>query len=151
MTVDRTRGYRAFQAVNAVVLTTVVVVTLYPFINIVARSFSEEAFIRSGQVNLVPRGFNLTTYGIVTTVNFSTSRRDGSAHSGPGTATTFPGVGGSVTTPLSAITSVSSIGGWSTGADDGAAQPARTVIQGHLRWPGTPSEIAVRHPRPSEL
>jgi putative aldouronate transport system permease protein len=67
VTVDRTRGYRAFQAVNAVVLTAVVVVTLYPFVNIVARSFSEEAYIRSGQVNLVPRGFNLTTYGIVTT------------------------------------------------------------------------------------
>lgn len=59
------RGYRVFQAVNAVILTGVVVVTLYPFINIIARSFSEEHFIRSGQVNLVPRGFNLTTYKIV--------------------------------------------------------------------------------------
>jgi putative aldouronate transport system permease protein len=59
------RGYRAFQVVNAVILTVVVVVTLYPFINILARSFSGEHFIRSGQVNLWPRGFNLTTYKTV--------------------------------------------------------------------------------------
>ena len=56
------RGYRVFQAVNAVVLTAVVVLTLYPFVNIVARSFSGEQEIRAGQVTLVPRGFNLTTY-----------------------------------------------------------------------------------------
>jgi putative aldouronate transport system permease protein len=60
-----TRGYRVFQAVNAVILTMVVVVTLYPFANIIARSFSETSYIRTGQVNLWPRGFNLTTYGYV--------------------------------------------------------------------------------------
>ncbi|WP_246083622.1 carbohydrate ABC transporter permease [Nonomuraea diastatica] len=65
MTLAKSRGYRAFQVVNAVVLTGVVVVTLYPFINIVARSFSEERYILSGEVNLIPRGFNLTTYQIV--------------------------------------------------------------------------------------
>jgi putative aldouronate transport system permease protein len=65
VTLAKSRGYRAFQVVNAVVLTGVVVVTLYPFINIVARSFSEERYILSGEVNLIPRGFNLTTYRIV--------------------------------------------------------------------------------------
>jgi putative aldouronate transport system permease protein len=59
------RGYRVFRVVNVVVLIGVVIVTLYPFINIIARSFSSEAYIQSGQVNLVPRGFNLTTYRIV--------------------------------------------------------------------------------------
>src|SRR5262249_17732107 len=59
------RGYRTFKLVNALLLVGVVVVTLYPFVNIIARSFSAEAFIQSGQVNLVPRGFNLTTYRIV--------------------------------------------------------------------------------------
>jgi putative aldouronate transport system permease protein len=53
-----TRGYRIFQAVNAIALTAVVVLTLYPFVNILARSFSGEYEIRSGQVNL-------TTYRIV--------------------------------------------------------------------------------------
>jgi putative aldouronate transport system permease protein len=62
-----TRGYRVFQAINAVILTGVVFLTLYPFINIIARSFSAEGYILSGQVNLLPRGFNLTTYRVVTT------------------------------------------------------------------------------------
>ena len=57
-----TRGYRVFQAANGVVLTLVVVVTLFPFVNILSRSFSGEHAIRSGQVTLWPRGFNLTTY-----------------------------------------------------------------------------------------
>ncbi|BEL03500.1 carbohydrate ABC transporter permease [Actinoplanes sichuanensis] len=57
-----TRGYRVFQLVNGFVLTLVVLVTLFPFVNIVARSFSGEQEIRSGQVSIWPKGFNLTTY-----------------------------------------------------------------------------------------
>jgi putative aldouronate transport system permease protein len=60
------RGYRVFQVVNAVVLTGVVIVTLYPFVTIVARSLSDEAEIIAGRVNLVPRGFDLTAYRLVT-------------------------------------------------------------------------------------
>jgi putative aldouronate transport system permease protein len=62
-----TRGYRVFQVANALVLAGVVVVTLYPFVNIVAQSFSSENAIRSGAVNLVPHGFNVTTYKTVMT------------------------------------------------------------------------------------
>ncbi|MEN3540777.1 carbohydrate ABC transporter permease [Microbispora sp. ZYX-F-249] len=65
MTVDRTRGYRVFRAVNAVILTGVVIVTLYPFVNIVARSLSDEFAIRAGKVNLVPVGFTFRTYEFV--------------------------------------------------------------------------------------
>jgi putative aldouronate transport system permease protein len=60
-----TRGYRVFQRANGVILTLVVVVTLYPFVNIIARSFSGERQIRAGDVTLWPKGFNLTTYKIV--------------------------------------------------------------------------------------
>lgn len=60
-----TRGHRVFQGVNGAVLTLVVVVTLYPFVNIIARSFSGERQIRAGEVTLWPQGFNLTTYKIV--------------------------------------------------------------------------------------
>ncbi|MCX4765611.1 carbohydrate ABC transporter permease [Streptomyces sp. NBC_01275] len=60
-----TRGYRVFQGVNGVILTLVVAVTLYPFLNIIARSFSGERQIRAGEVTLLPKGFNLTTYKIV--------------------------------------------------------------------------------------
>ncbi|WP_246107054.1 carbohydrate ABC transporter permease [Pseudonocardia kunmingensis] len=59
------RAYRAFRVVNTVVLLGVVAVTLYPFLNIVAQSFSDEAAIRAGEVNLLPRGFNTVTYQLV--------------------------------------------------------------------------------------
>ncbi|MFJ8822823.1 carbohydrate ABC transporter permease [Streptomyces sp. NPDC102467] len=63
---DRTtRGHRIFQGVNGAILTLVVAVTLYPFVNIIARSFSGERQIRAGEVTLWPKGFNLTTYKIV--------------------------------------------------------------------------------------
>lgn len=59
------RGYRIFRVVNTVVLIGVVVVTLYPFLNIVARSLSEEAYIIAGKVTVVPRGFDLTAYKLL--------------------------------------------------------------------------------------
>ncbi|MEV0428747.1 carbohydrate ABC transporter permease [Micromonospora sp. NPDC050495] len=59
------RGFRVFQVVNAIVLTGIVVVTLYPFVNIVARSLSDNAYIVAGQVNLIPRGFNIAAYKAV--------------------------------------------------------------------------------------
>ena len=59
------RGYRVFQVVNALVLTVVVVATLYPLVNILARSFSSEGYINAGEVSLIPKGFNITTYKAV--------------------------------------------------------------------------------------
>lgn len=59
------RGYRVFRAVNVVILCGVVVVTLFPFVNIIAQSFSSEHYIDAGQVGLLPKGFNLTTYRAV--------------------------------------------------------------------------------------
>lgn len=59
------RGYRVFQVVNGAVLLGVVFVTLYPFLNIIAQSFSGESAIRAGEVNLIPQGFNITTYQLV--------------------------------------------------------------------------------------
>ena len=56
------RGYRVFQVVNGLILTGVVVAIGYPFLNILARSFSGNTYIVDGQVNLWPRGFNVTTY-----------------------------------------------------------------------------------------
>ncbi|MDG4798097.1 carbohydrate ABC transporter permease [Micromonospora sp. WMMD1082] len=63
--IRQTRGYRAFQVANGIILTIVVIVTLYPFVNIVARSMSHERYILSGQVNLIPRGFTLSTYELL--------------------------------------------------------------------------------------
>jgi putative aldouronate transport system permease protein len=61
------RGYRVFQGVNAVILTFVVVITLYPFMNIIARSLSDQSAIVAGQVNLLPVRMNLTGYQLIVT------------------------------------------------------------------------------------
>ncbi|QAY64272.1 carbohydrate ABC transporter permease [Xylanimonas allomyrinae] len=63
--VKDTTGTRVFRVVNGVILTIVCAVTLYPFVNIVAKAFSAESYIAAGQVNLWPRGFNLTTFKAV--------------------------------------------------------------------------------------
>jgi putative aldouronate transport system permease protein len=58
-------GYRVFRVFNVVVLLLIVFVTFYPFLNMVAQSFSSEGNINAGRVNLIPRGFNLQTYKVV--------------------------------------------------------------------------------------
>ena len=47
---------RVFQVVNLAFLLVVVFLTLYPFLNIVARSLPAKGYINAGQVNLFPRG-----------------------------------------------------------------------------------------------
>jgi putative aldouronate transport system permease protein len=59
------RGYRVFRVANVGVLLLVMAATLYPFLMIVARSFSSDTAIRSGKVSIVPVGFDLTTYRLV--------------------------------------------------------------------------------------
>jgi putative aldouronate transport system permease protein len=59
------RGRRAFQVLNGVVLAGVLLATLYPFVNLLAQSFSSEPAIAAGHVDLIPKGFNLTTYRTV--------------------------------------------------------------------------------------
>lgn len=59
------RGYKVFRGFNLAAMILVIVVTLYPFLTIIAQSFSSDTAIRSGRVNLWPVGFNLTTYELV--------------------------------------------------------------------------------------
>lgn len=61
-TVKDTRGYRLFQVLNISALLIICGLTLYPFINLVAKAFSSEGAIVAGEVNLLPRGFNITTF-----------------------------------------------------------------------------------------
>lgn len=62
----RTKGERTFDLVNYVVLSVVAFATLYPMLNILAQSFSNEVAIRTSKVNLWPVGFNWQTYQAVT-------------------------------------------------------------------------------------
>lgn len=59
------QSYKVFKVVNVTFLLLVVFVTLYPFVNIIAQSFSSQDAIVSGKVNLIPVGFNTVTYGAV--------------------------------------------------------------------------------------
>ena len=54
--------YRVFQVFNVIVMVLICAATLYPFLYLVAQSFSSEAAIIKGQVKIIPVDFNLTTY-----------------------------------------------------------------------------------------
>jgi len=58
----QTGAYQVFRVVNAVILALVVAAVVFPFLNVLAQSFSSEKYINSGQVTIWPRGFNITTY-----------------------------------------------------------------------------------------
>lgn len=58
-------GYTVFRVFNIGGLLLVCFLTLYPFANLVAQAFSSEAYINTGQVNLLPRGFNVQTFTYV--------------------------------------------------------------------------------------
>jgi putative aldouronate transport system permease protein len=59
--VKETRGMKVFHVINVTFLLGLVVVTLYPFVNMIAMSFSSSGAITAGQVNLWPIGFNTST------------------------------------------------------------------------------------------
>ncbi|WP_454860861.1 carbohydrate ABC transporter permease [Promicromonospora soli] len=61
-----TRGYRLFTVLNTAVLVLVCLVTLYPFVTLIAQSFSSAGAIKAGLVNAFPVGFNIETYRAVT-------------------------------------------------------------------------------------
>ena len=52
-------GYTVFRWINLALLLLMCFLILYPFANLVAQAFSAEAYIITGQVNLLPRGFNV--------------------------------------------------------------------------------------------
>jgi len=63
--VKDTRGTKIFRYINYTFLTILCLLTIYPFINLIAVAFSSDAAIRTGQVNLWPVGFNITTFRAV--------------------------------------------------------------------------------------
>ncbi|MDC3416904.1 carbohydrate ABC transporter permease [Aquibacillus salsiterrae] len=57
--------YKLFKVFNVVVLLLIVYFTLFPFLSIVAQSFSSEVYIKAGEVSLIPKGFNVETYKVI--------------------------------------------------------------------------------------
>lgn len=58
-------AYRLFTYLNGFILIAIVFLTLFPFLNVVAQSFSGESQISSGEIFLWPKGFNIATYKAV--------------------------------------------------------------------------------------
>ncbi|MCU6709580.1 carbohydrate ABC transporter permease [Paenibacillus sp. J5C_2022] len=54
-----------FMAVNTIVLLLLVIVTLYPFLYMLAVSVSKDIYVMKGEVWLWPKGFNLEMYRMV--------------------------------------------------------------------------------------
>lgn len=61
----KTAGEIAYEIVIHTVLALVVVVCLLPFVTLLAKSFSREAFVLAGDVTLLPIGFNFDAYRVV--------------------------------------------------------------------------------------
>ena len=57
-----TSRYQMFQIFNNVLMVLICIATLYPFLYLVAQSFSSEQAIIQGKVSIIPVDFNLTTY-----------------------------------------------------------------------------------------
>ena len=55
-------SYKVFQVINYALISLFIFATLFPFLQIVAESFSSSSMIRGGHVTLIPRGFNIRTY-----------------------------------------------------------------------------------------
>lgn len=62
MHIRTSNGYRAFKVVNTIIMIFVVFITLYPFVYLVAQSFSSEAAVSAGKVTFFPIDFSLETY-----------------------------------------------------------------------------------------
>lgn len=59
------RGYQIFKIVNIVIMSVVVFITLYPFLYLVAQSFSSEGAIYAGKVSFFPVNFTAKTYKVI--------------------------------------------------------------------------------------
>lgn len=61
-TIKEPISYRIFTFFNNIIMIFVCLTTLYPFLYLVAQSFSSEQAISAGKVTLLPVGFNIDTY-----------------------------------------------------------------------------------------
>ena len=60
--IKQSNAYRVFTVCNTVLMALISAVMLYPFIYLIAQSFSSAAAINAGRVGLLPVDFNVDTY-----------------------------------------------------------------------------------------
>ncbi|MBE6023394.1 MAG: carbohydrate ABC transporter permease [Cellulosilyticum sp.] len=58
-------GYKIFKVVNFIIMAFVVFFTLYPFIYLIAQSFSSEGAIYAGEISFFPVDFTTKTYNVI--------------------------------------------------------------------------------------
>lgn len=58
----KTKGYRVFTVVNVFIMLLIIVITLFPVLNILAKSFSDMKNLTQNTVTIYPKGFNVSTY-----------------------------------------------------------------------------------------
>ncbi len=61
----RTRAEKVFQVFNYCFLTLVALICLFPYLNLLAKSFSAERYVIAGEVLFWPRGFNTVAYQVL--------------------------------------------------------------------------------------
>lgn len=59
----RTRGEKIFNVINIIIMCLLILITVYPFLNQIALSFSSTSAILAGKVNLYPVEFTTKVYG----------------------------------------------------------------------------------------
>ena len=62
MKIKSSKSYRAFQIFNTIVMLAVIFITLYPFVYLVAQSFSSDTAVSAGKVSFYPVDFTIETY-----------------------------------------------------------------------------------------
>jgi len=55
-------GVKVFKVLNTILMVLVLFVTLYPFLYLVAQSFSSDVAVSAGKVSILPIDFNIDTY-----------------------------------------------------------------------------------------
>lgn len=65
MKIKESSGYRVFQVFNTILLAVICLAMLYPFLYLIAQSFSSADAIIAGKVTLLPVDFSISTYAFV--------------------------------------------------------------------------------------
>lgn len=64
---SKSTGNKGFRVINVIIMLFVIAVTLFPVLNILAKSFSNIKNLTENTVSIFPKGFNTDTYKVVMT------------------------------------------------------------------------------------
>jgi ABC-type sugar transport system, permease component len=62
---SKSKGNLTFKIINVIIMIIIIVATLFPVLNILAKSFSDLKNLTANTVSIIPKGFNLDTYKVI--------------------------------------------------------------------------------------